>query len=80
MQEMAPCVAAYVLAHTTLNMGSFDVPFKCDVEISSSKRAVCLHLQVSCALWVYNCTGMPIALQQSDLDDSGQAETDEVSP
>ena len=44
----------------------------------SSKRTVCV--QVSCALWVYNCTGMPIALQQSDLDDSGQAETDEVSP
>ena len=36
-------------------------------------------LQVSCGLWVYNCTGMPLALQKSDPDDSRQQEHDEVS-
>ncbi len=36
-------------------------------------------LQVSCELWVYNCTGMPLALQKGDLDDSRQQDQDEVS-
>ena len=35
-------------------------------------------LQVSCGLWVYNCTGMPLALQQGDLDASWQPNQDEV--
>ena len=35
-------------------------------------------LQVSCGLWVYNCTGMPLALQQGDLDVSQQPDQDEV--
>lgn len=30
-------------------------------------------LRFSCALWVYNCTGFPIALQQSDADEAAGA-------
>lgn len=26
-------------------------------------------LRFTCALWVYNCTGVPLALQQSEMDD-----------
>ena len=26
-------------------------------------------LRLSCTLWVYNCTGLPIALQQSDVEE-----------
>ena len=37
-------------------------------------------LQLSCGLWVYNCTGMPLALLQGDLDDSRQQEPNEVRP
>ena len=37
-------------------------------------------LQISCGLWVYNCTGMPLALLQDDLDDSRQQEPNEVRP
>lgn len=37
-------------------------------------------LQLSCGLWVYNCTGMPLALLQGDLDDSRQQEPNEVCP
>lgn len=36
-------------------------------------------LQVSCGLWVYNCTGMPLALQQGDLDGSRLREQDTAS-
>lgn len=31
-------------------------------------------LRFSCALWVYNCTGFPVALQQSDADESVSAD------
>jgi len=32
----------------------------------------CHVLQISCTLWVYNCAGLPIALQQStDEDERG---------
>ena len=30
-------------------------------------------LRLSCTLWVYNCSGLPIALQQSDYDDLASA-------
>ena len=35
-------------------------------------------LQLSCGLWVYNCTGMPLALLQDALDDSRQQDPNEV--
>ena len=35
-------------------------------------------LQVSCSLWVYNCTGMPLALQQGELDAGWRPDPDEV--
>ena len=35
-------------------------------------------LQISCGLWVYNCTDMPLALQQGDLDVSQQQDPNEV--
>lgn len=34
-------------------------------------------LRLTCALWVYNCTGVPLALQQSEMDDSSR-DDDEV--
>ena len=37
-------------------------------------------LQLSCGLWVYNCTGMPLALLQDDLDDSRHQDPTEACP
>ena len=34
-------------------------------------------LRFTCALWVYNCTGLPLALQQSEMEDATR-EDDEV--
>ena len=34
-------------------------------------------LRFTCALWVYNCTGVPLALQQSEMEDVSR-DDDEV--
>ena len=36
-------------------------------------------LRVACALWVYNCIGLPLALQESSRDDELRG-NDQVSP
>ncbi len=46
--------------------GSATVQLKHMVDAESGSHI----LRLTCALWVYNCTGVPLALQQSEMDES----------